>query len=240
MFGAGTGFFLAGSQFTPLSIPGIHSLYSADFCTQSAGTATVIPDQSNNHEVSLTVVSGNPLYTAADPLFNNMPSFSSVVAGRRVEGAFHSALAQPSTYYMVHDIQANSNKVYWRSNQGNYADSAGYYYDSGLIAHMQTLDGGNAVTAGSAASTGQYVSCAVYNGNSSALYLNNSQTPFASSPSQGQVDGNSNLVMTIGTFTGQSASYIWTMAIQYQGAHDAVTRKKLFAYLGQRYNIGTT
>ncbi len=241
MFGIGFSL-ISGSGFSPLNVSGIHSYYTADICTQSGGTATVIPDQSANHEASLLVVQGNPLYTAADANFNNRPSFSCIAAARRVEVTFNAAIAQPSTYYLVHDVLANANTIYWRSNQGNFTDAAGYYIPTDLSAHMQTLDGGNAVTSAGSIATGRYVSCAVYDsaGSATQLYLNDSVTPFTGEPSDGDVDVNSNLVMTIGTFLGETGDYTWTTAIQYTGAHDAATRKKVMKFLGDKYGITTT
>lgn len=241
MFGIGLGF-INGNTFSPFSVSGLHSYYTADVCTNSGGTVTVIPDQSANHEASLTVVSGQPLYTAADTQFNNRPSFGCVSAARRVEVTFNTPITQPATYYQVIKVVSNPGTVYWRSNQGNFTDSAGFYVQSDLSVHLQCSDGGQAITSPGTITPGTYVSCTIYDsaGASSALYLNNSVTPFTSEPSDGDVDANSNLVMTIGTFVGDSNTYYWTAAAQYNGAHSAATRSKLMKFFGTKYGITTT
>lgn len=224
-----------------ITVPGIHSLYSADVCTNSGGTASIIPDISGNKEVSMTVPSGNPVYNAADPLFNNKPSFSSASAARRVEAIFNNPIVQAYTIYLVMRVETNANTVYWRTLQGNFDNSAGFYLQSDLIPRAQTRDGGSAITSLTALSAGtNYVSCIVYNTTSSALYFNDSTTPNAQSPGQGSLNDNPCNGLTMGTFTGQPASYTWTTSVQYSGAHDQPTRKKIMDFLGNKYGITTS
>ncbi len=225
--------------FTPLSVEGLHSYYVSDVCTHTASTVSVVPDQSGNGETSMTVAGSSPLYTASDADFNGLPSFGSVTAARRLQATFASSLAQPSTYYLVMKVVSNPGYVYWRSNQGNFTDSGGLYMTPSLEPVMIVADSSLAISAATPIAAGVYVSCAIYNyGGVSAFYLNNSASAHMTSPSQGNLDGNSNACMTIGTVS--SETYTWTAAAQYSGAHDADTRQQLMAYFGAKYGITTT
>lgn len=223
------------------TVEGMHSLYSAEKCTNDGSTASIIQDLSGNNEVSMTVPSGNPVYTSSNALFNSKPTFSCSSAARRVETIFTNPLVQAYTIYLVFRVETNTNTVYWRSLQGNYDNSAGFYLQSDLLPRAQTRDGGSAITSTNALVAGtNYVGCSVYNTTSSALYFNDSVNANAMSPGQGSVNDNNCNGLTIGTFTGQPASYTWAVSVQYSGAHDAVTRKKIMSFLGNKYGISTT
>lgn len=243
MFGIGLSGLLnsnspASVPFSPLSVAGLHSYYTSDLCTVSSSTATVIPDQSGNSETSLTPKVAAPLYKATDSKFNGLPSFGSNFEERRCQGTFNNPLLQPATYYMVIFVSnSNGGKVFWRSNQGNFTNSAGFEINSSYEPLMLTQDNSQAVS-GRSSIFGAYVSCAVYNsGGTSSLYLNDSTNSFMSSPGDGDIDGNGNYTMTIGSF--DSEEYYWTAAAQYQGAHNQATRQLLLSYFGSKYGIST-
>lgn len=224
-----------------LTVPNLHSLYSADRCVLSGTSVVSIQDTSGKNEVAMTVPVGNPVYNALDPLFNYKPTFTCTSAARRVETIFNNPITQGYTIYLVMRVETNANTVYWRTLQGNFDDSAGFYLQSDLIPRAQTRDGGSAITSTNALVAGtNYVSCIVYNTTSSALYFNDSQTPNASAPTDGSVNDNPCNGLTMGTFTGQPASYTWALSAQYSGAHDASTRSKIMKYLGNKYGISIT
>lgn len=226
--------------FSPIQVQGIHSYYSADVCTQDGSVATLVPDQGPNSEQAMTPVAAPPLYTPSSDTFNSLPSFSSYQAERRLQVSFNAAIAQPSTYYLVLLVpESLSGQIFWRTNHGFFHNSAGFSLHSDYTAIMLVEDSSEALTGG-AISPGVYVSCAVYDyqGGTSALYLNDSTNAFMSSPNDGDLDGNSNTEMTIGTFS--AVSYEWTAAAQYSGIHLQPQRQQLFQYFGSKYGIQTT
>lgn len=227
----------------PYSIAQMFAYWEASKNTVSAGNILTLLDISGNgvSARNLAAVGTGPAYTAADSTFNNQPSVSGGAgAGFRVQSTFDQKLTQPATYYLVMNINnTNSATVYWRSNAGNFTDSAGFYMPSTRLGSILCLDSAQAITCGSAVAIGTYVCCAVYNGSSSALYFNNSTTPTASSPSQGGMDANGCSVMTMGSF-GAGAAYTWTSQICYRGAHSQPVRQHIMQWLGVKYGITVT
>lgn len=225
--------------FHPDQISGIFGYWTADNAVLSGGLVSELPDVSRNRRAarSLKRVGTGLTYTASDPTFNRKPSVSSTGTDKRLQATFDVALSQPYTIYQVVNQAAGAiaeNSFYWRSNAGNLTNSAGFYvYDGAPV--IQNHDAGNAVTAGSALSGQAHVTCCVYNGSASYIYVDDSQAAFAG-PSDGLVDSDTCTVMTVGSF-GTSVSYSWTTLIAYSGSHDAHTRRRVMRWLGMKYGV---
>lgn len=225
------------------SVPGLFAYWNAELVVLGATTVIQrLPDQSGNLKTArdLVQVSTGPTLTKVDPNWNNKPSISSSAANIRLQSTFDTNLTQGYTIYLVHNITAYAGTMFWRTNAGNNTGAAGYTIDTGpASAHIQTQDAGNAITSAGSVTVGNYVNCSIYNSTGiSAIYYNNSLTPFATSPGQGTVDAVDCSVMTIGNFTTAN-SYSWTMMACYQGVHDQFTRQKLMNYMGSKYGVAT-
>lgn len=225
------------------SVPGLFAYWSADNAVVSGGAIIRLPDLSGNVQTArdLTPVTTGPTYTAVDSTFNNRPSISSSTANIRMQATFDTSLAQGYTVYLVMNVASNAGTVFWRSNAGNNVNSAGYQILGGPAASViATQDSALALTSVGSVTVGNKVSCCIYdNANTSAQYLNDSANTWATSPGDGNVDSLSCSVMTIGNF-GTANIYAWTTMALYAGSHNAVTRKKIMSYLGNKYSIAVS
>lgn len=213
-----------------------------DAVVSQAGVAIRIPDVSGNRQIArdLTPVSTGPTWNQRDSNFNGRASVSSSTANIRMNATFDTSMLQPYTIYLVMRVETNAATMFWRSNAGNFTNSAGMFINSGPgTCGQQVLDGGQAVTSAVAVTVGNKVSCFVYNGGSSAQYFNDSVTPFAAAPGQGGLDGNSCAVITIGNF-GSANVYSWATMICYSVAHSSADRQEIMKFLGNKYRIAIT
>lgn len=242
--GIGSLLSLGGSQDLLLTVTGLFAYWKADNVTVSGGVIVTMPDQSGNRQTArdLTVPTTGPTYNAVDTNFNSKPSVSGTTGqARRVEATLDTSLVQAYTTYTVMRVETNANYMYWRSNAGNFTDSAGFYVQPTLTATLQVNDVGSAVTSATSLTAGtSYVNCCIYNTGTSAIYFNDSQTAFASAPGDGTIDANNCAVVSVGTFTAEECDYSWTTMALYSGAHDAATRSKIMKSLGSKYGITVT
>jgi hypothetical protein len=226
------------------SVPGLFAYWSADNAVVIGGTVNKVKDASGNNVAARDLSSAalDPTYNASDANFGGKPSISATnAAAKRLESTLDVSLAQAYTAYTVMRVETNANTMYWRSNGGNFTNSAGFYVQASLVATLQVLDAGSALTSATSLTAGtSYVNCCIYNGATSAIYMNDSANTFAVAPGNGSIDANSAAVITIGTFTAEECNYSWTTMALYTGAHDAITRKKVMSYLGSKYGITTT
>lgn len=226
------------------AFPGLLGYWNSEsVVATAAGVISIVRDQSraNLTARNLTPVSTGPTLTPNDPNFNHKPSIGSSTANIRLQSTLGTTFAQPYTCYHTINITAYTGTMFWRSNAGNNINSVGMNISSGPgQIHIQTQDSSLAITSVGSVSLGSAVSCCVYNsGGISGIYLNDSQNPFALSPSQGDLDNLGATVLTVGNFTTAN-SYSWTSLAIYQGAHDAPTRLTIMKHLGARYGIATT
>lgn len=229
---------------TVKSVPGLFAYWNAENAVVVGTGITSLPDQSGNLQSArdLIKVTTAPTYTEVDPAFNFKPSIScSAGTAIRLQATFDTSLLQPYTIYLVMNVSTNASTVFWRSNAGNMTGGAGFIVNGGTpTLTMATVDSSSAITSPSALTNQNYVSCGIYNSTGiSSMWMNNSQTAFTTSPGDGTVDANDCSVMTIGAF-GSAVTYSWTTMACYSGAHDALTRKKIMKYLGNKYSIATT
>ncbi len=170
--GMGLGLSLGGAAapFTPLARKVAGALWArGDSLTQSAGVVTGWVDK---YALQATATAGNsPTYTAAAAAFNNRAVIHYHGAGSflRFTGF---AISQPNTIYVVADFSV-----------------VGFLFDGHTSS--QIASGGNgtnwSMTAGTAlassiSANGPHVFCCVFNGATSALYIDNSQVAAASGP----------------------------------------------------------
>lgn len=242
-FGMGTLLGLGGSASPIFTTGGLFSYWTADNAITSGGLITSLPDQSGNGQAArnLTKVTTGPTYNSSDSNFNGYPSISGTTSNVRMQSTFDTSLAQPSTVYLVMKQFSTASTMFWRTNAGNNTNGVSMIVNSGPgTIFIATLDSANAITSSGSLSATNYVSCCVYNSAGvSGIFLNNSQTAFATSPGQGTVDTNNCAVITIGSF-GTAISYSWASMACFNGAHTAAQRLKIMSYLGNRYAIAVS
>lgn len=234
---------LIGGPFNLSKIPGMFAYWNAENAALSGTSIVTLADQSGAGQSArnlVRVANPGPEYNASDPNFNYYPSiYGTAATGPRMQAlTFDTPIAQPYTVYLVHRIETNANTVFWRSLNGNYDNSAGYYM-SGGFARLQTANSsGNTIVSSGAIANGNKVMCAVYNGMTanSAMYYNDSTNASGAYPAQGGIDVANCNGLTIGSFFS-AVTYSWAAMVIYTGAHDQPTRAKVMSFFGNKYGI---
>lgn len=231
------GFSSFGSNDPVQGTPGLFAYWCADNAVNDGSTASSIPNlprrgTTTRDLVAVGGLSGNPIFTLSDSTFNYRPSISCVAATRRFRAAaFNTAMTYPNTWYMVCNVTATSNTIYYRIGEdGNYSGSPGFTMTTSRTFVSQTQDAGSAITSGAVA-TGTHVICVVYNGASSAMYVDDSITAFASGTTNNQTSTD----IAIGSYA--AGTYAWTTQAGYQGAHSQTQRSRIMHALGRKYAI---
>lgn len=235
MFGVSS---ILGSTDPVESTPGLYAYWCVDNAIHDGSTISSIP---NTKRFGITTrdllavggLAGNPVYTAQDSNFNFKPSVSCANQIRRFRIAAFGTPSQlhPNTWYLVCNISTTANPVYFRVGEdGNFTGSSGYVQQADNTTIAITQDGGSAITT-SAVATGVHVICVVYNAGSSAVYIDNSVTPFLSGTTNNQPFTD----ILIGCFA--AATYAWTTQAGYNGAHSQAVRGRIMHALGKKYAI---
>lgn len=175
-----------------------------------------------------------PTYTAEDADFGGKASASVInAAAALVSGVFAAPIAQPSTWYLVARLYEGANAIYWRLKaNGSLAGSAGLYsFGSGIT--LRATSNTNEITAAVAA--GVHMIAVVYNGASSAIYVDDMSTAAATG------NGSSSACESLytGTYNGEyaDASYKWARHLAYGAAHDETARQAVADYLVAEYGL---
>lgn len=235
MFGVSS---VLGSTDPLEATPGLYAYWSADNAVHDGSTISSIP---NTKRFGITTrdllavggLAGNPVYTAQNSDFNYKPSVSCANQIRRFRiAAFGTpSLLHPNTWYLVCKISTTANPVYFRVGEdGNFTGSSGYVQQTDNTTIAITQDGGAAITT-AAVANGVHVICVVYNAGSSAVYVDNSVTPFLSGTTNNQPFTD----ILIGSFA--ASTYAWTTQAGYDGAHSASVRARIMHALGKKYAI---
>jgi hypothetical protein len=198
-----------------------------DFVTIVAGTkVSAAADQSTGgHNATQGTGANQPPYLSSDPVMGGRPSISIQSTTLTLANASFSQ-AQPDTVFAVFNV--TNNAVFAAALDGttarqilarstiNWAMSAG-----------TTIQGGTA-------DNKAHVWCGVFNGASSALYVDNSQTAVVTgNPGAAALTG-----LSIGSTAGDnSINGEIAEVVIYSGALSAPARQAVFQYLGQRYGI---
>jgi hypothetical protein len=217
------------AAFSPLSVSGIRVWYRMDLgASTSGGNLTALADQSGAGDANRNVTAAGPAipYTASDAAYGGQAT-ATFGGSSLLQNAsdWSAAVTQPITVYAVGHATAGriydgdgTNRILLMNNAGNWSIYAG----SAFV--------GSAIAASNPA-----VTCAVFNGASSAIYVTDSVTP-AVTGSPGTL-GITKLALGAlhgggGNLTGKIAE-----VILYAGAHDAATRATVMGYLRGRYTL---
>ncbi len=205
-----------------------------------SGNVSAWADQSGagdaNRNVSQSTPANRPAFNASDADFNGEPSLSFVSANSPAlvcGGAFAGGpYAQPLTIYAV---------LQWT------AQGFQYLMDdidaSSRVAILDNFPGvyiyaGASLTNGTLANGVAMVYCAVFDGVSSAVYINDHTTPVLT----GDAGTNALKSIVVGANNALANSFDGKLAelVAYSGSHDATQRGTFFTYAGARYGIATS
>ena len=183
--------------------------------------------------VSQATGSKQPIYLAADSHYNNQPSLSFATASsQNLVSAVAENIAQPLTIYVVGRAT---------STAGNYAfiDSASGGIVTGYAASVtsNTSYYAGTIVGSSTAVSSVSAMCFMYNGASSAMYVNTSVTAKAN----GNPGANAMGQFAVGG-AGRGASFLqgdMSEILVFSGAHTQANVSRIFAMLSARNSPGS-
>lgn len=209
----------------------------ADASVVSGGVDSLTPSagsMAGDANAVLAYQWSRPTYTAEDADFSNKPSASkSNAASALYSGVFAAPISQPSTWYLVARVYAGANAMYWRLKaSGSLSGSAGLYTSGAGVTLKATSDTSELTTTISA---GVHLIAVVYNGASSAVYIDDMATAAVS----GNASSSACESLLTGIFSGEhtDVSYKWARLVAYSGSHDQASREDVQTYLASQYGL---
>lgn len=239
----GLGLFLGahsgGGIFDPATVANMYLRYVAANAVVSSGVAS-IPNTGTLGSAAgandLGFVTAKPTYVSSDALFNSQPTvLHDLNSLLRTPGNLSANIAQPGTAYAYTRVidSAETNNLSIRIGR---AGSTGNAFPLIIIPSSDNVRYGESGTAGttitSSALFGKHVTCVVYNGATTALYVDDMTTPLATGIG-GTLDCTS---FAVGFFaTSVTPDFRWSEQMVYGGAHDAATRAAIKSYFTGTY-----
>jgi hypothetical protein len=224
--------------FDPGSIANMFIRYVAANAVVSSGVAS-IPNTGTlgagganaNNLVSLVA---NPTYTSADVNFNNKPTvYHNLASLLKSNGTFSTTFVQPCTWYAYTNIvdTGNATSVEIRiANTGSTANAAAHTINPS--SDVMGWSESNGITKTTTAIYGKHLSCIVYNGASTALYIDD----MVNAVTGGSGTGGSGDITSFRTGCNDAAAnYAWAEMIGYSGTHDATARTQVKSYFTTQY-----
>lgn len=144
------------------------------------------------------------------------------------DSGFTAPVSQPLTVYALFEMTVLSPATSILFDDGGTAEVA-FYYSTGSFRGAS----GAILNSGVTTQTGVYGLCAVHNGASSAIYLND----FGTAAASGNMGTNAMGSLTLGANTagaGPMDGYVWRMLV-YSGAHDATARNQVRDQINSYY-----
>lgn len=228
---------IIGREFLPTRVSDCRLWLRADLgVTQVANAVSAWADQSeagdSNRNAVQATGAAKPTYVAADANFNGKPTVSFDGGDNLRTGAFTGGpYAQPITIYVA--FRSSASAVYVFDDLDN---TSRIVFGTGVSTSGFIFAGTQVNVAQSINTT--HVAGLVYNGASSAGYIDDSQTAVAS----GDAGSNALKALTIGARFTLDTNLIGQIAeiIVYSGAHNAETRQWAMKYMGNRYAVAVT
>lgn len=228
VFAGGT--YSGGSQqipavWSPLKLPTIRYWWRADLGVTTATGVSSWVSQVGGVSAAQATGSKQPTVNAADAAYGGQSTLSFALASsQELRFTASPTTPQPVTVYLVGQSGASGAQYFFGNGTSINMGYAGHYFvDAGT-----TLFGTNN-------SASPQAFCGVFNGASSALYVNNSQTANASGQS-----GATNLTGTTGIGSAVGGVFLngKIAEIIIDAASDsAATRATVFAYFAARYRL---
>lgn len=174
-------------------------------------------------------------YTSSDSDFRGRASITTGTIGRMVTGTWSNAVPNVTTHYYVCKVP-NSTQLGLLMDGPNATNRQTFYTQNGQIYAFTP----NTTIVSTTARTNQVVvACLVFNGASSAVYVNNMTTPEGT----GNLPASSMPSLVFGQYH-QSDNYPFNSKFAaagiYAGAHDTTTRLRIGRSLGADYGVTIT
>lgn len=227
-------------------IPNLYLWFRADQGI-TLGTGSLVSgwaDQSgfgdSNHNLLQASSGLQPSLNVSDSSFNNQNTISFTASGPYprngkvlVTNTWASSLAQPDTVYAVGSC-TGENVYYQDFFDSIYPNRQQLEFNSGF---WSVSAGGAGATQSSNTTTSPAIFCCIYDGASSALYINAISTTAVTGNLGGDMNG-----FTIGAFQDSSLGLNGKVAeiVAYSGHHDTTKRAQVMNYLSARYGIAVS
>lgn len=190
----------------------------------------------------------SPTYTASDSQFNNNASIGTTAGGTYTGLVNNATLASATNLATSISGAATVYGVYWvvsppasscflrqsRAMSGTTLASPGLWYFGN---YQSSRDNTNNVGGAVGASAGKLVVvCNVYNGASSATYVNTYNTTLATG------NAGTTTITSLGFGNAASQPALWRMGetLIYTSAHNSTNRQNVMQYLGAKYGVTIT
>jgi hypothetical protein len=184
----------------------------------------------SNRNVTQATGSAQPTYTASEPDFAGRPSVTFGGSHYLVSGTWSASLAQPATWYIVAKITgaAGTQELI---DGGDSTHRHAIWCAPSLA--LTPIFAGTQLTA-SKNMVVPTVLCGVFNGASSAIYMNSTTASVT-----GAAGAQALTKLTVGATYNLAGLLSGKVAaiVAYSGAHDSATRASILAALGAYYGI---
>lgn len=196
-------------------------------------------DLSRRGDANRTAAQNTPAnmfsYTASDSDFRGRGSITTGTIGRMNTGVWSNAVPAVTTHYYVCKVP-NSTQLGLLMDGPNATNRQTIYTQNGQIYGFTPNTSINSTTA---RADQVVVACIVFNGASSAVYVNNMTTPDGS----GNLPASSMPSLVFGQYhASNNYPFNSTFAVAglFAGAHDLTTRLRIGQSLGQDYGVTIT
>lgn len=231
----------SGAAFLPSDVSGLEEWFDADglptLFQDSAKTTPVTSDgdpvgawvdQAGSVDEALqTVTAAKPTYRASVALLGNQPALE-FDGGDYLQGAFSATLAQPNTVFAVGRFTATTNRIMF---DGDDAGNRHVFWANALSSDWEMLAA--TLLTGSAANTNAHIFTILYDGVSSAFYVDGT-VDASGDAGLHSMDG-----ITIGTQHGVAASFLGFISewIIYDADLSTVDKNRVQNYLANKYGV---
>lgn len=234
--GLGLGFGGGGNSFSPLSLSNMRVWFRGDLLlTQSGNRVSAWGDSSGSGDANRNLVqatgSKQPLYVATSANFGNRPTIKNDDSVRFLaSGTWGTSYSQPTTIYVCGVMP----------NAGRLVDGSGVANRQAILntgAGKVGAYAGSAIIDSATSCTTPFVACCIFNGASTTLYVQDSQTAKVTA------NPGANALNIQGVFgladsgAGGAVNDELAELLAYSGSHSASQRQSVFRYMASRYAI---
>ncbi len=233
--------FLGAAPFSPTDVAGLEEWFNADslptLFQDSAKTTPITSDgdpvgawvdqAGGVDEAIQTVTAAKPTYRASVALLGNRPALE-FDGGDYLQGAFSATLSQPNTVFAVGRFTATTNRIMF---DGDDASNRHVFWANALSSDWEILAA--TLLTGSAANTNAHILTILYDGLSSAFYVDGTVDASGDAGVQ-SMDG-----ITIGSQFGVAATFLGFISewIIYDADLSTVDKNRVQNYLANKYGI---
>lgn len=224
----------SGRAFSPLSVAGAELWLRSDLgLTISSGVSAWGDQTPNARHVTQGTVGLRLGYSASDAAYNNKPVLVGTNLGY-LDASVSGPASQPLTFYIVGQIGTSADyKTLVDAHTGNRA------IVRANASEFSSTFAGTANVESTTSIAGPSIICAVFNGASSAHYVNSTTAAVTGNPGATGMGTIRIGAAPAGSYPLPTDGKLAEILI-YSGAHGATTRATILRYLSTRYALTVT